>query len=179
MAAINYVLGPLTHITACSAQKFSTVQFVDLPSCAPNGAPVPSLQPDQYSLIGNLKGSDALFTAAWRGGIPTTGDENANKQRPSLTWIIDGDQGWIRMESKGPMGPFMHVNGLQEVLVNGDLMEIEKGELNNSGRAFVEFAKEEGKGVYPTFEDAVVVHKHIEAIKKSLKEGRKIEVDSL
>ena len=51
--------------------------------------------------------------------------------------------------------------------------------MSNSGRAFMEFAKQDGKGIYPTFEDALVLHKHVEAIRRSLGEGRKIDVDLL
>lgn len=96
-----------------------------------------------------------------------------------MIWTIDGDEGWIRMESTGPGGSVMHVNGIQKVWLNGELIDVEKDGLNNSGRAFMEFAKGDEKGVYPTFDEALVVHKHVEAVKTSSTEGRRVYISSL
>ncbi|CAF1371181.1 unnamed protein product, partial [Didymodactylos carnosus] len=57
----------------------------------------------------------------------------------------------------------------------GDMEEItpqdEQGALVNAGRAYDEFAKK--GGLYPTWEDAVVRHRMIEAIYKSAETGTK------
>lgn len=175
LSAIIYALGPLASLSASTAQLFDTIQLVE-PDGKSSGPPMKSPLPDQYAFSGILRESGAMFTATWRGGIPATGE--ANKDRPTLTWIIDGDKGHIRVDCVGPAGSFIHVYGVQKLYLNGELITVPNEDgLSNVGRAFAEFAKGGGKGGYASFEDAVVVHKHIDAINRSAKEGRAVNLD--
>lgn len=73
----------------------------------------------------------------------------------------------------------MQVQGVQKIWLNGELIKVDGEDgMSSVARSFMEFAK--GKeSEYPTFEDAVLVHKHVEALKRSAAEGKKIEIDSL
>lgn len=180
LSAITHALGPLSRLSATTAQLFPTVQIVDDASHKPVGEPIPSPAPDQYSISGILKDSGAILTATWCGGVPTSGEKNGNKNRPSFSWIIHGEEGWIRIENTGAASNLFHVYGAQKIWLNGELMDVKSQDgMNNVGRAFLQYTKGEKEGVYPTFEDAVLVHKYIEAVKRSSAEGRMIEVDSL
>ncbi|OBZ74775.1 Galactose/lactose metabolism regulatory protein GAL80 [Grifola frondosa] len=169
LSALIFVLGPLSSVSSTTAQFFHEAKFVDITG-KPTGGSVPSNSPDQFAFTGLLKDSGAILTATWRGGITST--TPGDKARPSVLWLIDGDKGHIRIESEAPMGTFMQSFVPEKVILNGKEMKVLEGQdtLGNTGRAFEEFAKGSG-GVYPTFDDAVLIQRHVEAIKRVRRKG--------
>lgn len=177
LSAIIHALGPLSSLSSTTAQAFPTVTFLSS-SGAPSGKTEPSSGPDQFAFTGILKDSGAVLTATWRGGVPSMGKEN--DARPTFLWVVDGEKGFIRIEGTGPGGAVLQIYEPQKVMLNGEEVSLategEAANMTNTARAFEEFAKGEGRGMYPTFDDAVVVHEHIEAIRKSAAEGKRVDV---
>ncbi|OBZ74331.1 hypothetical protein A0H81_05768 [Grifola frondosa] len=142
----------------------------------PDERGVKSNSADQLAFTGILRDSGAILTATWRGGISTT--TLSDKGTPSLLWIIDGDKGHIRVESTAPTGIFLQSFMPDKVFLNGEEVNVlEEDTLSNTGRAFEEFAKG-SEGIYPTFDDAVVFKRHVDAFARSAKEGRTIRLDA-
>jgi len=84
--------------------------------------------------------------------------------------------------SDEPAGGFFHVR-YPELYLNGEPVELERngktdpsgGMLGNVGAAWEEFAKGE-EGSYPTIEDAVQLHRLLDAIQLSGETGRRIDL---
>ncbi|OBZ74353.1 Galactose/lactose metabolism regulatory protein GAL80 [Grifola frondosa] len=175
LSALISALGPLSSISSACVQRFDTIEFVT-PDMTPTGNIIKSTVPDQYAFCGVFKDSGAVLSAICRGGVPVTGE--SGRGRPSLVWLIDGDKGCIRAESSHVTGSFLHVTTPEKIFLNGEEMNVDDGEdkLDNMGREWLEFAKG-AEGYYPTFDDAVLVYKHIDAIARSAREGRRIDLD--
>ena len=133
--------------------------------------------PDQYS-VGGVFESGALFSGVWRSlalGATNTG--------PTLVWLIDGSKGQLRiqLDSTAAGGGFPHVQPPPSLFLNGEQIALEKENAEfggNTGRAWAEYARG-NKGSYPTFEDALVVKQHVEAIKESASKGGKVTVSDV
>jgi len=175
ISAITSVLGPLASIFSTTAQLFEETQIFD--GDRPTGETVKTQSPDQFAFSGVLRDSGAILNASWRSGISCT--KETDKNRATLIWIIDGEDGHIRVESTHLSGGAIHVSPPLKVYLNGEEVSVFEGEdkLGNTGRAWQEFAKGPEKGFYPTFDDAVVNYKYVDAIARSAKEGRRVDVD--
>ncbi|THH18210.1 hypothetical protein EW146_g2745 [Bondarzewia mesenterica] len=175
LSAITYALGPLSSISATSAQMFNEIKFVDSDG-KPTGETTKAVFPDQFAFSGILKDHGAILTATWRGGITSTKESDRN--RPTLIWLIDGEDGHIRVESYHVAGSLVNIFSPEKVYLNGEEVSVGDGQdsAGNIEKNWAEFAK--GKeGSYPTFEDAVVVYKHVDAIETSAREGRRVDLD--
>ncbi|TFY64173.1 hypothetical protein EVG20_g6038 [Dentipellis fragilis] len=175
LSAITYALGPLSSVTATSAQLFKETRLLGADG-SPSGETRTVTGADQYSFSGILRDSGAILTASWRSGITTT--KESDKHRPSLIWLIDGDEGHIRVESTSTTGGAFQIAGGHKVILNGKEVDVFEREdtLGNTGRAWQEFAKGE-VGNYPNFDDAVTVYRQLDAIERSAKEGRRVETN--
>uniref|UniRef100_A0A0W0F8F4 Gfo/Idh/MocA-like oxidoreductase C-terminal domain-containing protein n=1 Tax=Moniliophthora roreri TaxID=221103 RepID=A0A0W0F8F4_MONRR len=91
-----------------------------------------------------------------------------------LVWTIDGEKGNITLESDLPL---LHIVA-PRLFLNGEqiLIEEDGSMIANVGRAWEEFAKGEGKGDYPNFEDALRLRRLLDAISKSSTEGRRVDL---
>ncbi|TFY77971.1 hypothetical protein EWM64_g6040 [Hericium alpestre] len=173
LSALTYTLGPLSSVSATSAHLYKESKLVG-DDHKPTGETRPNLYPDQWAFTGTLRDSGAILTASWHTGGTAT--KETDKVRPTLVWLIEGEEGHIRIESTAILGSAVHLRTTHKVIVNGEEVSITDHELGNTGQAWLEFAKGE-KGRYPTFDDAVVVHKHLDAIERSAKEGRTVKID--
>jgi predicted dehydrogenase len=104
----------------------------------------------------------------WRGGLKST------PGRKNFIWEIDGEEGSIRLEGDSA---FMNVRD-PKVFLNGELVEVQNapGLVDILASAWMEYAKGE-KGNYTTMEDGVRLHRLIDAIKRSAKEGKTIQLE--
>ncbi|KAI0316580.1 hypothetical protein OF83DRAFT_1126117 [Amylostereum chailletii] len=179
LSFILYALGPLASVSATTATTIPTVKVAasaDAPDAESQFVPVQV--PDQWAFTGTLADSGALLTASWRTLASAPPAQNA---LPPLTFVVEGTKGQIRVESDRSLAPQVH--GVERVFLNGAPVDLaaENAVLGSStGRAWAEFAKgADAGGVYPTFEDAVGLHQHVEAIKVSAREGRRVEVSQV
>ena len=95
--------------------------------------------------------------------------------RVPFEWIIDGEEGTIKLESDSS---FYHVAHPKNVYINGEKWEPEEKLVDlvgNLASAWEEFSRGE-EGNYSTFEDAVRVHTLVDAIRRSAREGVRVNV---
>ncbi|KAH7106535.1 NAD-binding Rossmann fold oxidoreductase [Auriculariales sp. MPI-PUGE-AT-0066] len=133
--------------------------------------------PDHFSVTGSLLAHEgAVFTGVWRGGVPVTGANNAH--RPNLLFIIDGEKGCIRIEGLDMPSGQMHLTTPTKVYLNDQEISLEADApyVGNTGRNWAKFA-EGAQSEYPSWDDAVVVHKHVDAIWRSSQEGKRVYLD--
>ncbi|KZW03428.1 NAD(P)-binding protein [Exidia glandulosa HHB12029] len=169
LSVITRILGPLASVSASSARMFNTVDFLSTDG-KPYGNTAPNVVPDNYSFSGPLRDHDgALFSGIWRHGIPN------DAGRPTLIFLIDGDKGYIKIESCDLSANVVHVVSPSKIVLNGEEHKIEDQMFGNIQRNWEAFAKGES-GTWPTFDDAVDVYKHLDAIERSSEEGRRIDV---
>ncbi|KZV84667.1 NAD(P)-binding protein [Exidia glandulosa HHB12029] len=174
MSAITRILGPLQSVSASSSNIYDTVQLVD-ENLKPTGEPLPNVAPDQFAAHGVFKNHPgALFSATWRAGI--TCSKETDKHRPTLTFLIDGDKGFIKFESYGIGGHFINSYLPEKVYLNGEEVTLEDAPLGNVARNWEAYA-EGAEGEYATFEDAVELYKHVDGIATSAKEGRAVTLN--
>ncbi|KZV83119.1 oxidoreductase [Exidia glandulosa HHB12029] len=174
MSAITRILGPLKSISASSSRIYDTIHLVDADR-KPTGETLPNVAPDQFVAHGVFKNHPgALFSATWRSGI--TCSKETDKHRPTLTFLIDGDKGFIKFESYGVGGSLINMYLPEKVYLNGEEVKLDdepRGPLARNWEAYAKGAE----GEYATFDDAVILYKHIDAITTSAKEGRIVPLD--
>ncbi|KAI0028487.1 NAD-binding Rossmann fold oxidoreductase [Vararia minispora EC-137] len=174
LSYITFVLGKLRKVNATITTGFPEVRIAESFDAA-DGEVIPNDQPDQWAISGVFD-CGALFSASWLSlGAPLAPGQ------PALVWEIVGTEGKIRVESDQPYtayGP--GVFPPDTVLLNGERVSFveENSEQTTTGRAWEAFASGV-EGSYPTFEDAVDVHRLIDAIKKSDTEGRTVSFDEI
>jgi predicted dehydrogenase len=179
-----FTLGSLSHVytTALILMPEIKVSPAATTKLGDDGAYMYTAQmPDQVAVSGTFAASGALFSGTWRTPkvSPSTKVTEAGKSMTSFIWHIIGTNGQISVEDDAiPSG--LSTSGPKTVIVNGQSVDLsrENAEMSSTARQFAEFAKGD-EGVYATFEDALVLHQHIEAIKQSAKEGRRVAVSEM
>jgi predicted dehydrogenase len=172
IASFTYVLGDFESITATTRNNYPTSTVVDADS-KPTGQVLPQTADDQGAFNGVLK-SGVVASIHCRGGMKMT------PGRASLVWLIDGEEGSIRVEGDGYAGSFINIR-TPKLYINGEEVELlspEESFMGNPSRAWEEYAKGD-KGDYPTLDDAVRVHCVLDAIYTSAKEGKRVEIKYL
>jgi len=160
--ALCYIFGEFESVTATVHNSRNTMEIQDEKGNKIRDIPLTSH--DQMSVSGVLT-SGAYVSVHFRGGT---------YKGTNLLWEVEGTHGELQV--KGPTGHVqMSFPKLYASFDGKDMEEIKIDEEQathvNVGRAYDEFAKEDG--VYPTWEDAVIRHRMIEAIYKSAQTGTK------
>ena len=172
------VLGRFTEVTASGTIRFPEGRLVDQEG-KPTGEVVRSTVHDQVAVSGIIqRGSDGVFVNIHgRVGMSCVGE--AGRGRRLLQWIIDGEEGSIEVTNREDGGIYsgpMIAGSEKDVFLNGEKVELEvteEDQLDNTGKAWLEFAK--GKdGKYTTLDDAVRIHRVVDAALTSIKEGKKV-----
>ena len=165
--AFTFAHGELKTVFATSTTQYPVVIFVD-EAGVPTGETTPSQSYDHFSVIGELE-SGASYNIHVRSG------EKFLPSRKTFEWVIDGEDGTILLTATGPTGSFINIFD-PEVFVDGEKVDLGGpvgGALYNIGNIWGSFA--DGKeGSYPTIDDAVRNHARLDAIEKSLSEGRAV-----
>lgn len=160
--AMCYVLGEFESVTATTHNSRKTTEVRDEKGNKIRDIPLTSH--DQMSVSGVLT-SGAYASVHLRGG---------SYKGTNLLWEVEGTNGELQV--RGSTGhlqmsfPTLHASFDGEDMIEIKLHDEQAAHVN-VGRAYDEFAKE--GGVYPTWEDAVVRHRMIEAIYKSAETGTK------
>jgi predicted dehydrogenase len=160
--AICYVLGEFESVTATIHNARKTIEVQDEKGNKIRDIPLTSH--DQMSVSGVLT-SGAYASVHLRGG---------SYKGTNLLWEVEGTHGELQVT--GPTGHLqLSFPTLYASFDGGDLEEIplhdEQATYVNVGRAYDEFAKKDG--LYPTWDDAVVRHRMIDAIYRSAQTGTK------
>jgi predicted dehydrogenase len=168
LSIVTYLLGDFASVSATAATHYETAMLLDRER-KPTGRTVPVTAADQVAFTGILK-SGVVSSISWRGGLKST------PGRRQFIWEIDGEDGSIRLEGDALASAFIHVRE-QELYLNGERVEVQKisGAADNLASAWAEFAKGD-KGNYATMDDAVRVHRLLDAISSSYKEGQTVHL---
>ncbi|KAF8064996.1 oxidoreductase [Lyophyllum atratum] len=162
---LTHLLGAFASLSATSAILYPTATILDA-----SGTPidtVPVTAPDRIAFSGILR-SGALASVVCRAGYKST------PGRKAFVWEIEGEEGTVRME-----GDNAFVNIVDPVLwVDGERVEVLGGEpfVGSLKRQWEEFARGE-EGGYARLEDAVRNRKLLDAVVRSCKEGRRVDLD--
>ncbi|KAF9567150.1 NAD-binding Rossmann fold oxidoreductase [Agrocybe pediades] len=166
---LTFLLGDFISVSATDALFYPVGTVVDADG-KPTGRTVQTDVPEHYSITGFLK-SGILVNAFWRGGY-AAGEGTGRRQ---YIWEIDGEEGTIRLESNASLAAFpalvepdLYLNGKKvDLATQGNAVE-------SISVAWMEFAN--GKGDYATIEDAVKHSELLDAIDRSAREGRRINL---
>lgn len=174
LAALREVLGEVEELSAILANRRSTVKALD------TGEMLPMTSHDQV-LVSGLMASGAPVALHFRGGDARDGN--------GFRWEINGTEGDLRLT--GRSGHTQQVQLLLEGGRAGDqgmrALEVpasfhagaaQDPVVGNVGRLYGRMAQDlrEGTRTAPSFDDAVEVHKIIDAIERSAATGRRLKV---
>ena len=174
LAALREVFGEVAEVSSTLAVRRPRVRVID------TGATLPASAPDQV-LVNSVFATGVPVSLHYRGGAARDDD--------GLFWEINGTEGDIRVS--GSSGHTQMVK-LSLSGARGDekafqRLEIpasyrsgwpEQVEPGNVARAYVRMARDlrEGTRTAPSFEDAVLIHRIIDAIERSAENGRRIRL---
>jgi predicted dehydrogenase len=169
ISIVTYLLGDLASVSATAATHYPTATLITRERKLTSKT-IPVGAPDQIAFTGLFK-SGAVSSISWRGGIKST------PGRRQYIWEIDGEEGSIRLEGDRISAALIHVHP-PKLYLNGELVEVRAttGMADNLSTAWAEYAKGD-KGDYATMEDAVKVHRTLDAIDRSAKEGKTIHLE--
>ena len=173
LAALRAVLGDVDELSAVLANRRTSAKALD------TGEMLPMTSHDQV-LFSGLMASGAPISWHFRGGDARDGN--------GFFWEINGTEGDLRLTGRSG-----HTQQMQLTLEGGradakDMKPLdvpasyrEGGEnlvVGNVARVYARMAADLRNGTHtaPTFEDAVAVHRIIDAIEKSAKSGTRIKV---
>lgn len=175
LAAVTSVLGPIAEVSAVIATRRTTAIVAD------SGERLPITSPDQ-ALVAGLLASGAPISIHYRGGDAAGGD--------GLTWEIEGTAGVLRVT--GRSGHVQMVDLSLQAIRMGERSftpvtipieyrskwpdDVEPG---NVARVYAAMAQDilHGTHTAPSFDDAVKLHRLIDAIETAAETGRRVRVD--
>ena len=175
---IDYVHATLGEFVSMQANAHFTRPVVKITN--KNGALLETVEseiPDFVIVHGTLATSGAPLSVTFRRGPPFPGSA-------ALNWAIQGEKGEIRVSGPGPSLQAWDDNCKLEVhdfatdkveVVDWDHGEFQglPGPARSVARLYDLFAKGD-EGSYPTFENAVVRHRELEALLNRSDEGQKV-----
>lgn len=172
LSALTSLLGTVSSVSAVLATKRPTARVLD------TGEVLPATAPDQV-LVSGLLEHDVPLSLHFRGGAPRDED--------GLFWEINGTEGDIRI--CGPSGHVQMVSlSLQGVRNDEKVfrpLEVpeayrtgwpEDPEAGNVARVYNAMAQDlrHGTRTTPRFDDAVVLHRIVDAIERAAERGHRI-----
>ena len=163
----TFILGDLKTVVASSTTQYPVVTFVDNAG-VPTGETAPSEFYDHFSVIGELD-SGASYNIYFRSG------EKTLPGRKNFEWVIDGEEGTIVLTSDARSSSLIGLFD-PEVFFNGEKVELggPGGTQHNIAETWKKFV--DGTDDYPTIEDAVRNRVRLDAIEKSIAEGRLVKL---
>ncbi|MCS0462886.1 MULTISPECIES: Gfo/Idh/MocA family protein [Rhizobium] len=172
LAALRDVLGEVVEVSAITATRRPTATAND------TGEKLPVLAPDQV-LVSGVLSSGAPISIHYRGGAARDGD--------GLFWEIHGTEGDIRVSGSSGHVQMVHLSlmGARGGDTAFHAIDIpssyrtgwpEDAEPGNVARLYAKMAQDlrEGTHTAPSFEDAVAVHRVIDAIERAAEGGHRV-----
>lgn len=162
-----YALGSFKTLNATATLIYPIATIIDTEG-KPTGETLPAITPDHYTISG-LLASGAHATIIWRSAHSST------PGRRHLLWEIDGETGTIRVEAETSSyinirNPALYVNG-EKIATEGT----DENVMDMLVFAWEAYAAGESSE-YATIDDAVVVHRVVDAVERSLSEGKTVTV---
>lgn len=171
LGALTEVLGDVAEVSAVLATRRKTAVVLD------SGETLPMSAPDQV-LVSGVMATGAPISIHYRGGMAREGK--------GFTWEINGTRGDIRITAafghpqllqlslEGAQGTEASFRHLAIPESTGPAFPKEVGP-GNVARAYARMANDlrEGTRTAPTFDDAVKLHRIINAIEKASQSGRR------
>ncbi|GJE92404.1 Gfo/Idh/MocA family oxidoreductase [Phanerochaete sordida] len=169
LAGFIPLLGDFTSVSATLATLYPEAALVD-GAGKPTGATVARTAEDQIAFTGTLA-SGAVVSFHFRGGLAA-----AKPGRVPFEWLIDGEDGTVRVE--GPSS-FYHIQHPTSVTVCGEPWAPPVKPVDFTGNLAAAWAAiaDGEEGAYATFDDAVRVHRVIDAVRRSAREGRRVVIE--
>ncbi|PBK91565.1 NAD-binding Rossmann fold oxidoreductase [Armillaria gallica] len=164
---LTYILGPVASVSATLSNQHPVAEVVD-ENGKPTGETIEQDAATQVAVSGVLT-NGAVMSVHVRGGMETKADGKAGTP---LLWIIDGEKGSIRIESDDPKASAVSFM-TPRLYVNGEEIKVEGNGFANARRAWEAYVKGDG---YADLEAALKTKTLIDAIKRSGKEGRRINL---
>ncbi|KAJ7142157.1 NAD-binding Rossmann fold oxidoreductase [Mycena crocata] len=164
---VTHTLGDFASISATTATVYPTAIIFSEGSDQTKTATVTAS--DHVAFSGVLK-SGAVMSVTWRGGYSST------PGRTQFVWVIDGEDGSIRVEEEAPAGAFIHITD-PKLFLNGERISIDAswGGFSGSIRAaWAEFADGGEDKKYATLDDAVRIRTLLKAIEDSARDGVRV-----
>ncbi|KAJ6486864.1 hypothetical protein C8R45DRAFT_1145418 [Mycena sanguinolenta] len=164
---LTYILGDFASVSATSSIIYPMATLFSPESDQNRTVSVTAADP--LALSGMLK-SGAVVSIAWRGGYSST------PGRTQFVWVIDGENGSIRVEEDAVGGAFMHIID-PKLFLNGERVPIDENWNGFSGHiraALAEFADGGKDTKYATMEDAVKLRVLLKAIEDSARDGKRV-----
>ena len=174
MAAVSSVLGDVAQLSALLSTRRETTQVRETGEVIPMGVP------DQILISGELT-SGAPISVHYRGDVPR-GD--------GFSWVISGTRGTLEITGSGGNAQFMAlaVSGAQDDHLTLDPLPLpgryrpdqDVGFLAQNVRAMYRMMSDDIRTrghTAPTFQDAVHLHRLLDAIETSAQSGQRIHVN--
>ncbi|KJA21345.1 hypothetical protein HYPSUDRAFT_203107 [Hypholoma sublateritium FD-334 SS-4] len=161
----TFTLGCFNTVNATAATLYPTATILDRDG-NPTGETLPAVTPDHYTISGILD-SGAIATIIWRTAYSST------PGRRHLLWEIEGEEGSIRIESD--TSSYLNIDNPM-VFLNGEKVDFAGADgnvLDILVSAWEAYAAGE-ESAYTTIDDAAKVHRFLDAVERSLEEGKTI-----
>ncbi|KAF5374077.1 hypothetical protein D9757_010733 [Collybiopsis confluens] len=157
----THILGPISSLSAIAENKAPLITISDSKG-KPTDEVLPQTKPTQYCVNG-LLASGATFSVHFQTAVTET----------EFLWVIRGEKGTLRIvdEDAKKTGLFAPT---PQVYLNGNKVEL-PAEESRSGLLW-EAVAEDREESYATLEDAVRIRNVLDAILRSSKEGRRIDL---
>ncbi|KAK0492193.1 NAD-binding Rossmann fold oxidoreductase [Armillaria luteobubalina] len=166
---LTYILGPVASVSATLSIQYPVAEIID-ENGKPTGETIEQDVATQVAVSGVLT-SGAVMSFHLRGGLETKSDGKAGTP---LLWVIDGEKGSIRIEGDDPKASAISITTPAGLYVNGEEVKVEGGGFANVRRAWEAYAAK-GEG-YADLEAALKTKALVDAIKRSGKEGRRVDL---
>ncbi|KAK7032649.1 transcription regulator gal80 [Paramarasmius palmivorus] len=166
---LHYLFGPISSITAQLANQYPMLQPTDNITGEPVGEPEPSNDVHQIHFGGQFANKDATVLSVNIRNV-------LSEHGAGLFWVIDGEKGAIKMSADGILKGQSIMRAQPEVWLNGEKVDVVTDtETERCAKNWKRYA-EGVEGEYATMEDALQAKKVVDAIFKSSREGRRIDL---
>ncbi|KAF5352294.1 hypothetical protein D9758_011929 [Tetrapyrgos nigripes] len=163
LGLMQHVLGPIASLTSTTSTQFPEAIILDPHDFTPTEERLPQTNATQ-AIVSGLLQNGCAFNFHIQAGVA--------KNAIGFVWLIDGEEGNIRVEDHKNM---IFSSYDPDLYLNGEKIELEKDQdsLGMVRRAWDAFA--EGRaGEYATLEDALRTRRVVDAIKESGATGNRI-----
>ncbi len=176
LAAVQSVLGPVVEVQGVVSQRRKTVRIVETGDTFP-------MRTHDHVMVNAVLKSGAPLSLELRGGLP---------RGTRLLWEINGTLGDLRMTATKDHAPVINISPLRveagrrgeqgyrdvEVAKSRDLDVVDALPARNVAAIYRQMAGDLTLGTHnaPDFNDAVALHKVIDAIERSDRTGKRIRL---
>jgi predicted dehydrogenase len=177
LAAVQSVLGPVDEVAGVVSQRRKTVRIVG------TGDSIP-MQTHDHVMVNAVLKSGAPLSLVLRGGLP---------RGTRLLWEINGTLGDLRMTATNDQVPVINISPLRveagrrgeqgygevEAAKSHDFDFVDTGFARNVAAIYRQMAEDlvHGTSIAPDFDDAVALHKVIDAIERSDQTRKRVRID--